>query len=496
VNTKRLKMVIPRIVVFGVMVAIGIMTVAPLPVYAATRTLYWVGGTGNTNDVNHWDEHEGGAGGDAVPDIDDNIIFGASSFAIGGQTVTVNAILDCQDMNWTNATNTPNFAGASQINASRNVTFITGMQQSYTGQLTFATASAASQLVAPSTLLCTVAVYDAASTLTLMSNLTQSGKDFSFGAGTLITNGYNITTRGIYLEGAGVKTLTMSTSTINCSGGWNASGTNITINVNAGTIKVTGTGDFDGAGKVTYNNIELNGTAHTISDSNTFAKLSFKPTAGQTITFTDTTTQTAASFERTGTGQIVFQGSAAAGWNDLTISRSTANPAATFYATTDSVNGGNNTAWTFPQTVSTQEATAGVSTYTMNGTLTDLGGDPATTTVYFQYGNTIGLGNNTPAVAMTDHGTFNVTMPNPSDSARVYFRGVTSTAGSTTFGAITSIAFTSAVGEVLIKGILRTILAGVILVGCVIGMKGGNPAVTVAIGLLAFAVIDAFINMM
>lgn len=48
----------------------------------ASRTLYWVGGTGLWSDPSHWSLSSGGAGGEAVPDSDDDVICDVNSSAV------------------------------------------------------------------------------------------------------------------------------------------------------------------------------------------------------------------------------------------------------------------------------------------------------------------------------------------------------------------------------------------------------------------------------
>jgi hypothetical protein len=240
----------------------------------------------------------------------------------------------------------------------------------------------------------TISIYGTSISLAddlIMTDVTASYATITVLTGTFDTNGKTVTVYEFKDGWVNPKVITLGASTINCyAGGWNmAETTDLTINANTSTIKVNSTGAFVGGGK-TYNNVELNGTAHTISGSNTFASLSFKPSATQTITWTDTTTQTANSFSRTGTGQITFQGSAAAGWNitdanggtntinALTVSRSTA-AGGTFNATTSSLDSGNNNGWTFPTTITTSAVTGILSnSATGNATITDQGGSAIT----------------------------------------------------------------------------------------------------------------------
>jgi len=61
-----------------------ILTAAP-----ASRTLYWVGGTGNWTDTARWSLSSGGAGGEAIPTSLDDVIFNSASSAVT-YTATLN----------------------------------------------------------------------------------------------------------------------------------------------------------------------------------------------------------------------------------------------------------------------------------------------------------------------------------------------------------------------------------------------------------------------
>jgi hypothetical protein len=82
-----------------------------------SRTLYWVGGTGNWNDINRWSLTSGGAGGQCPPTSIDDVIFNGNSFAAAGQIVTINVPnADCRSMTWTGVLNTPSISSSSSAN--------------------------------------------------------------------------------------------------------------------------------------------------------------------------------------------------------------------------------------------------------------------------------------------------------------------------------------------------------------------------------------------
>jgi hypothetical protein len=85
----------------------------------APKNFYWVGGTGNWNDPNHWSTSSGGAPtGCAIPTRADNVIFDVNSFSAAGQTVTLNANGECRSFSWNNVSHTPLFNGATGFSLS------------------------------------------------------------------------------------------------------------------------------------------------------------------------------------------------------------------------------------------------------------------------------------------------------------------------------------------------------------------------------------------
>ena len=72
----------------------------------ATRNLFWVGGTGNWDDVSKWALTSGGAGGQCIPTVNDNVFFDANSGA-AGFTTTILGNAFCRTLSFNTA---PNFA--------------------------------------------------------------------------------------------------------------------------------------------------------------------------------------------------------------------------------------------------------------------------------------------------------------------------------------------------------------------------------------------------
>jgi large repetitive protein len=74
---------------------------------APQRNLYWVGGSGNWNDMSHWSLSSGGPGGECHPTSSDNVTFDNNSFPSGGSLAINIATPMCRDMNWVQTTGSP-----------------------------------------------------------------------------------------------------------------------------------------------------------------------------------------------------------------------------------------------------------------------------------------------------------------------------------------------------------------------------------------------------
>jgi hypothetical protein len=207
-----------------------------------------------------------------------------------------------------------------------------------------------------------------ARTLALSTQSTFNANNKNISTGFVAVN--NTTSTGLSYATT-IKTLTMGSGTWTLSGTgtvWNIAVVPDTFNKDSANIVLSDTSTtartFAGGG-LTYNKLTIGGATGTstltISGSNTFSELASTKTVAHTITFTAGTTQTVGAWTITGTaGNVVtLQSSTTSSYtltktgsgvvivDYLSISRSTATPAATWYAGTNSTDGGNNSGWIF-----------------------------------------------------------------------------------------------------------------------------------------------------
>ncbi len=103
--------------------------------------LYWVGGSGEWSDPDHWSLTSGGAGGECVPTPYDTVIFDQGSFSENGQFVNIdlnNAL--AHNMDWSSAAFNPEFSGnntSANLRIFGSLELNTEMNFTYRGQLFF-----------------------------------------------------------------------------------------------------------------------------------------------------------------------------------------------------------------------------------------------------------------------------------------------------------------------------------------------------------------------
>ena len=257
---------------------------------------YWVGGTGNWSDTAHWSTSSGGAGGASVPTSDDDVFFDANS---GSGTVTVDSTAYAYNLNFTGFTGT--LAGSAALNIYGSLTLGSGMTWSYTGAVTFAATSGNTLTFNGKSTNNSFTFNSASGRWTLQDDWNNGSSSITLTAGSLDTNGKTVTCGTFNSSNSNARTLTLGSSTINCTSWSLATTTN--LNFDAGTSVIKCTGTFAGGGK-TYYEVQLNASgSQSLTGANTFTNLkrtggsstSASLTLGASQTVTGTLTLTGAS---------------------------------------------------------------------------------------------------------------------------------------------------------------------------------------------------------
>jgi hypothetical protein len=255
---------------------------------------YWVGGSGNWSDLNHW--RLGSSSGSIpsiVPSSGDNVIFDAGSgFTAGSKTVTLNANGFCNNMTWGNVANSPLFVTANaafKVQASGNLSL--SPATTYQVVIVFKGATAAT-LATNGTVTGQfgVEVDKPGGSLTVMDSLivpsaviTAGTNGFTFTAGTFDITGKKMTVYSFISDNNNVRALQMANANLTVNSGtssaYHYTGTGKTLNASGSSLVAFGY-SADGG---TYNKVTStsgNGPNVIIINNTTFSALTFSPVPG------------------------------------------------------------------------------------------------------------------------------------------------------------------------------------------------------------------------
>jgi hypothetical protein len=252
----------------------------------ASRTLYWVGGTGNWSDTARWSLSSGGGGGEAVPRSFDDVVFNSASSA-AAYTATVNATSRCRSLTVAGpASGNLTFAGASTLICHGNVSFpATGFTRTFTGPVILSSASTGLTYTTNGQVFAsTVTVNGIGCEWALGSALNIGATSFTVVNGLFNTANFNLTCNDLVSSNFNARTLSLGSSTISLA---SATPINFTLangfTLNRGTSLLSCTATtpvFNGNGLTYYNVTFTDGSlnAKTINGANTFNNLTAQNT--------------------------------------------------------------------------------------------------------------------------------------------------------------------------------------------------------------------------
>jgi alpha-tubulin suppressor-like RCC1 family protein len=280
--------------------------------FAANR--FWVGGTGNWSAISHWSLTTGGAGGASVPVAADNAIFDNNSgLASVANIVTMDVAVQVTNFDFSavptaftlaSALASIEIQGSLRSNGLANIT--------YTGTINLFSTSAASVLKSSGQTWPNNFVLSAsadANGITLFDNFTTSG-NFTITHGLFSTAGKNFQSVNFISTNGGDRSINFNSSVVTILGTtWSiAAGTvpdPLTWTALLSTINLTNvtTVTFTGGG-LTYANINSSVATLTINNTNTFSAVVVP--VSSTLKLANSSTQTFASLNATGTCTAKF----------------------------------------------------------------------------------------------------------------------------------------------------------------------------------------------
>ena len=362
---------------------------------------YWVGGSGNWNDINHWRTTSGGNSlPSVIPGATDNVFFDANSgFTSSSKTITINVTANCKNITFSGSAVAPTLtqSGSQTLNIYGSSVWQAGMGQinvnniyyRHTGEAKTITSNG---VITVSSSAGSVIYFEEENSISLLDDFSV-GYNLYHNAGTFNTNSNNVTISYNYIANSGTKprTINLGSSTITFKSSMSAFNTNsANVTLNSGTSHIIFTsltnstssygivpytnqvfndvtfekqGAIGGShsGVVYYNNVVFLGDGNLYGDNN-FKSLIFSPS--KTYTLPSGKTQTIVNLFSANTPQC-------GGWS--TIKSSTAGTQANIsaaagvtidvsgiiiqdvnatgganFTANNSVDNSNNTGWTFP----------------------------------------------------------------------------------------------------------------------------------------------------
>ena len=84
----------------GKLISISLILVST---FAFSQNKYWVNGTGNWNDKNHWSTQSGGQAGAEIPTVNDNVVFDESSSSENYAEIYIENNIECKNFDSKNS---------------------------------------------------------------------------------------------------------------------------------------------------------------------------------------------------------------------------------------------------------------------------------------------------------------------------------------------------------------------------------------------------------
>ncbi len=257
------------------------------------QDLYWVGGSGNWDDVNNWSGESGGPGGYCLPTKLDNVIFDEHSFSQTGQAIFVNvANAECRNMDWTAAAYNPTFSSTSNtynLKIYGSLWLNSEMNFAFSGDVYFLGDSiekAGHTIDMAGSMFNKRVYFDNASGTWLLQGALAVSSDLVLSGGTLNTNNKMVNAARVVSTGTTDRKLVLGTSVISLSStssyAWEVTGNNLQLDAGNATIKlISSNGGFysTGSGDLQYHAIAFENPAGSANfySTHAFASVAFTP---------------------------------------------------------------------------------------------------------------------------------------------------------------------------------------------------------------------------
>ena len=279
-----------RIQSIRILLAISIILFLLPTALLAQNDYYWVGGNGQWDQMAHWANSSGGAGGAyaTAPTQTDNVFFDANSgFSPGDEVKVIVDDIYCHDMDWSGALNGPSFYGEKALNIYGSITLNPNMEFNFgVKSIGFKSADAGNTVQSNGKTFYGNIYFEGAGEWILLDDFTVDQTLYLL-HGHLNTNGAYVTCDYFKCVGSQTRSLTLGNSIIqvNKSGGedqdsWEVENSHL-LTFDAGTSLIQFWGilpDYtvmDAGENLSYYNVEFFKTGKIYTDNCSFNNIEF-----------------------------------------------------------------------------------------------------------------------------------------------------------------------------------------------------------------------------
>lgn len=335
-------------------------------------TKYWVGGTGTWDSTNtaNWSLSSGGAGGVAVPNSLDTVVFDSNS-GTGTVTTSGTSVSRCRLMQLTYFPAGLTLGGTGfAVGSGGGITVDTLLPTITAPLLVTGGATFSSNTTTPFSLAAVTVNAPSTSSIKFICNINMTSLTIQQGSFQFY-GGYTTAVQSFTISGSGTKTIDFLTTvgqtpTINFSSSFSGVGSSGTTSTGTFTMNYTGgagtTGTFGSTTGVTYTTLNLTGAGTlNVVDSVSVNRVAnpvgvaaiLRPNAGTTFTTNDfallgsSGNVVTLSSYNAGSQFTLSQPSGTVNSNYLAIKDCVATGGANFFAGLNSTDNGNNSGWQF-----------------------------------------------------------------------------------------------------------------------------------------------------
>jgi gliding motility-associated-like protein len=235
---------------------------------------FWIGGTGNWSDINHWAQSSGGTVlHNTPPTAEDDVFFDAGSFSAEGQIVSVNAEnAVCRNLIWTGALYNPAFINSNSDNLRifGSISLIEDMDFEYDGTITFESPESGNTIFQAGHSFLNNIYFEGIGGGWQLTDTLKVESNIYFNHGTLNTNDKPVFCSNFYSSNPNERTIILGSSRIFVSSSWILNGSGLdfqsgTSIINAGSAVTNLQGNI-----LTYNVVNLTNISANVQNNSVY----------------------------------------------------------------------------------------------------------------------------------------------------------------------------------------------------------------------------------